>query len=252
MLAGPDEREAAAYRLALPPPRHHALEDFQALIIDTHPLVPTSATVCGAVERLSNRLVRAGVKVARESPLLPDLAASLRVYSLLLYSFVGYGRPAEFYGQMEGARARLRSDDETPEALWIRGVTLSHRDWLDAILARDRLRREWRNLFGKYDVVVCPVMPTPAFPHDHAPADGPRTIDVDGKQVDYNAQAVWGGIATLPGLPATAVPIDRCEAGLPIGVQIIGPYLEDRTTIAFAELSEREFGGFVPPAALVK
>ena len=33
----------------------------------------------------------------------------------------------------------------------------------------------------------------------------------------------------------------------PIGVQIIGPYLEDRTPIAFAELLEREFGGFVPP-----
>jgi amidase len=32
-------------------------------------------------------------------------------------------------------------------------------------------------------------------------------------------------------------------------VQIIGPYLEDRTTIAFAGLVEREFGGFVPPAA---
>jgi amidase len=50
-----------------------------------------------------------------------------------------------------------------------------------------------------------------------------------------------------PGLPATAIPIDRSEAGLPIGVQIVGPYLEDRTTIAFAELMEREFGGFVPP-----
>jgi amidase len=30
-------------------------------------------------------------------------------------------------------------------------------------------------------------------------------------------------------------------------MQIIGPYLEGRTTIAFAELLKREFGGFVPP-----
>jgi Asp-tRNA(Asn)/Glu-tRNA(Gln) amidotransferase A subunit family amidase len=35
--------------------------------------------------------------------------------------------------------------------------------------------------------------------------------------------------------------------GLPIGVQIICPYLEDRTPIAFAALMEREFGGVVPP-----
>jgi amidase len=34
---------------------------------------------------------------------------------------------------------------------------------------------------------------------------------------------------------------------LPIGAQIVGPYLEDRTTVAFAGLLERAFGGFVPP-----
>ena len=40
-----------------------------------------------------------------------------------------------------------------------------------------------------------------------------------------------------------------CDTGLPVGVQIIGSYLEDRTTIAFASLLEREFGGFQPPPA---
>ena len=56
-------------------------------------------------------------------------------------------------------------------------------------------------------------------------------------------------MASLFGLPATVVPIAQSAEGLPVGVQIIGPYLEDRTTIAFAGLVEREFGGFVPPAA---
>jgi amidase len=55
------------------------------------------------------------------------------------------------------------------------------------------------------------------------------------------------GIATLTGLPATAAPNSRTEGGLPIGVQIIGGYLEDRTTIAFAVMIEREFGSFVLP-----
>jgi Asp-tRNA(Asn)/Glu-tRNA(Gln) amidotransferase A subunit family amidase len=55
------------------------------------------------------------------------------------------------------------------------------------------------------------------------------------------------GTATLPGLPATALPIGRSDEGLPIGVQAIGPMYEDRTTIRFAELAEREFGGFTPP-----
>jgi amidase len=63
----------------------------------------------------------------------------------------------------------------------------------------------------------------------------------------YEDQVVWPSVATLPGLPATVAPIDPLDSPLPVGVQIVGPYLEDRTTIAFAALLERAFGGFKPP-----
>ena len=43
------------------------------------------------------------------------------------------------------------------------------------------------------------------------------------------------------------MPIGLSDDGLPVGMQIIGPYLEDRTPIAFAEAMERAFGGFVAP-----
>jgi amidase len=46
------------------------------------------------------------------------------------------------------------------------------------------------------------------------------------------------------------MPVSRTEDELPIGMRIIGNYLEDRTTIAFAEPVEREFGGFTPPPHL--
>ena len=90
-------------------------------------------------------------------------------------------------------------------------------------------------------------MPTPAFPQDQSKPQDKRQLDVDGKKVPYDNQIAWAGIATLTGLPATVAPIGRTESGLPIGVQIIGGFLEDRTTIAFAGLIEREFGGFTPP-----
>ncbi|MFK4537431.1 Asp-tRNA(Asn)/Glu-tRNA(Gln) amidotransferase A subunit family amidase [Bradyrhizobium ottawaense] len=48
-------------------------------------------------------------------------------------------------------------------------------------------------------------------------------------------------------MPATAVPLGLSKDGLPVGVQIIGPFLEDRTPLRLAELIEREFGGFQPP-----
>ena len=90
-------------------------------------------------------------------------------------------------------------------------------------------------------------MPTPAFPHDHSPEQETRRINIDGKDYAYPDQLAWPGIATLPGLPATAIPIGLSPQGLPVGVQIVGPWLEDRTPLRLAELIEREFGGFVPP-----
>ena len=77
-----------------------------------------------------------------------------------------------------------------------------------------------------------------------------RQLDVDGTKIRYGDQIAWAGIATLIGLPTTAAPIGRAESGLPIGVQIIGGFLQDRMTIAFPGMVEREFGGFTPPPSL--
>jgi amidase len=43
------------------------------------------------------------------------------------------------------------------------------------------------------------------------------------------------------------VPVGRTASGLPVGIQIVGPYLEDRTTLAVGRLVEQLLGGFVPP-----
>jgi amidase len=58
---------------------------------------------------------------------------------------------------------------------------------------------------------------------------------------------VYAGLATLCGQPATSFPFGLTQSGLPIGLQAIGPYLEDDTPIRFAGLVAREFGGFQPP-----
>ena len=105
---------------------------------------------------------------------------------------------------------------------------------------------KYKNWRPEVDIVLCPPISSLAFPHDHTP-EGSRQLDIDGSKIPYNDLIAWAGIATLNGPPATTMPNGRSENGLPIGVQIIGGYLEDRSTICFAGLIEREFGGFTPP-----
>ena len=144
-------------------------------------------------------------------------------------------------------RGRAAGERPSLAAERLRGMVQSHRAWLMDDVARGRLKAQWRELFKTFDAVICPVMPTPAYPHDHSPDQEQRRITIDGKQHVYSDQLAWPGIATLPGLPSTAIPTGFAPDGLPVGVQIVGPWLEDRTTLKLAELIEREFGGFKPP-----
>lgn len=194
------------------------------------------------------RLARAGAKVARGNALLPSLAASARLYMRLLGSAKSASLSPDRFAAAERAEAALSAANDSLEAERTRGTMMSHRAWLRDDLARARLRQQWSLLFRDCDVVLYPSAAVPAFPHDHSLPIEARRIDIDGKAYPYyDACFVRVDPASIFGLPATAAPIDRSPAGLPIGMQIIGPYLEDRTTIAFAELLEREFGGFLPP-----
>jgi amidase len=250
VLAGPDElAEGVGYQLALPPPRRDRLAGFRALVMDAHPLCPTAASVAGALDELTERLAKLGVRIVRDSPKLPDLALTTQTYVELLAAFFAADLTTERREAVMAEARSLSADDKSIAACRVRGFTISHCDWILATRRRAALRGRWLALFEDVDVVLCPAMPTPAFPHDHTPMTK-RALDIDGQNRSYFDQLTWAGPATLNGLPATTAPIGRTDTGLPIGVQIIGGFLDDRTTIAFAGMVEREFGGFTPPPML--
>ena len=169
------------------------------LVVDTHPLLPTGASVRAALEKLSDRLGKAGVTVARESPLLPDFAEAARLYMRLLLPAFSASWPLEQYDQVKAAAAALPPDDNSLTAERVRSAVLSHRDWMAANSARAGLRERWRRLFVEWDAVICPTMPTPPYPHDHSMPDYARRIDIDGKEYPYQDQLVWPGSRHGPG-----------------------------------------------------
>jgi amidase len=251
ILAGPDElSDGIGYKLALPSPRHDRLADFRILVIDEHPLCPTAASVSAALDGLADRLAKLGCTVLRTSAKMPDLARTTRNYVELLAASRSADLSPDDRLRIEAAAQALSPDDLSIQAARLRGLTMTHAAWIKTARVRNGLRARWQALFQDVDVVLCPAMPTVAFPHDHSSPMRARELDIDGKKVPYADQIAWAGIATSNGLPATTMPIAHTDGGLPIGVQFIGGYLDDKTTIAFAGLVEREFGGFTPPPNL--
>ncbi len=250
VLAGPDEKlDGIGYKLAIPPPHHDKISDYKVLVLDRHPLCPTAESVRASVDGLADRLGKLGCNVRRGHPELPDLARTTRNYcELLAASFAADLTPDRRLRYEAGASA-LSPDNLTISAAWLRGSTMSHAAWVNTSRVRTGLRARWQALFADIDVLLCPPMPTPAFPQDQSPHDT-RKATIDGHIVDYDDQVAWCAPATPMGLPATVAPVAHSPDGLPIGVQIVGGYLNDLTTIAFAGHIEQAFGGFVPPPTL--
>lgn len=233
IMAGPDLDEATGYSLALPKARHDKVSGFRVLVLPEHPLVPTEPAVRLAVETFASALVHRGASVQSALGIIPDPAESTSIYMALLGGALGLGQTAEDAEQGRAKVAALAKGDHTISAMRQRAAVISHADWLVANEARIKLRWAWRELFSSYDVVICPPTSVPALSHADAAS---AHIVVDGQTIDAGDPVAWASLATAAGLPATVMPVDKTADGRPLGVQIIGPYLEDYTPIRLAEL----------------
>jgi amidase len=143
-------------------------------------------------------------------------------------------------GEDEFARAHLRGLEGVPGDYVLWGAQ------------REGFRQAWRGFFREWDVLVAPAMNVLAYPHVPRAWPEPEsefrlTLDVNGRPVPYWHGLVYPALATVAGQPATAFPVGLSRGGLPIGLQAVGPYLEDLTPIRFAALLAPEIGGFRKP-----
>jgi amidase len=110
------------------------------------------------------------------------------------------------------------------------------------------MRKQWEEFFTQWDAMLLPVMPCPAIPHDHSEPQAARLAWVGGEQRPYWDLITWMAPAGACYLPATVIPVGCLGNGLPIGIQIVGPYLEDRTTLDVAKHLFTLVGGCPRPA----
>ena len=246
VLAGPDDATAVGWRLQLPPPRHGALRGYRVATWFDDVDGPINDEVRVLLEGAVTALRTAGATVTALASPPTALGPHARMAQRLLQGEICEDLPAPAYARLLEIADRSDAGDASPRVRWARDVTARKREWNEADSQRQHLRRRWAGVFSDHDVVLTPVLPVPAFPHDHRPSDERRII-VNGVARPYWEMLNWPVLANVAYLPATAAPIGHTAAGLPVGMQIIGPYLEDRTAIAFAAHLARLVGGFTPP-----
>jgi amidase len=251
VLAGPDELAAAAWKLQLPPPRAERLENFRVGHWLEDPLCPVDASIRTVLEETLEALRPHVQLVDLRLPFgLEDIVSR---YVRLLFGVIGPDMPAPLRGLTRMLlphyalfdRLGLPSDLVSKSAS--RGMHQSHADWVRANEGRSRLRWTCQELFREIDVLLTPVVPVVAFPHQTSGNHLTRRITVDGRKRPYTDHIPWIALASAAYLPATSAPVGLTPEGLPVNVQIIGPYLSDKTTIRFAELLAEVRGGAPTP-----
>ena len=240
ILGGPDGYDRKAWSWTLPPPRRRVLKEFRIGYLLDSPLAPPTSEVRPVLERVITALERAGAHPKPGWPTGYDLNAAFENYMFLLgaFSFAQEGK------QQQKAERKQHEQNPSPYGA---GALSSYAQWQQRRFAQLASRALWQRTFEQIDVFLMPAGFTTAMHHDHVGDFTTRSIDTpDGKR-PYMQLMPWMVTATLTGCPATIAPAGLTAGGLPVGIQILGPFWEDATPIEFASLLEQEFGGFKAP-----
>jgi aspartyl-tRNA(Asn)/glutamyl-tRNA(Gln) amidotransferase subunit A len=184
---------------------------------------------------------------------IEEVSLPMSKYSLAMYYIIVPAEISSNLGRYDGVRYGHRAEAKTLAELYGKSrdqgfVTENKRrimigsyvlssGYFDAYYqkaqkARTLLINEFKDLFKSYDLLLGPVAPTPAF-----------TI---GEKVNDPITMYLSDIMTVPaslaGLPAISVPAGENKAGLPIGVQLIGPRTSDAKLLALAKSQELNNG----------
>ncbi|MEZ5101026.1 MAG: amidase [Thermoleophilia bacterium] len=218
LLAGPDGRDW--HCVPAPRPSADLAPAFPLRIAILDAFGPTEPEVTAAVAAAGEALAARGHRVEQvDAPWLASRDCNL--LTIRLYGAEGGG----FFGPLVTGR----EDDLhwfLQRRLGLPRATLD--EYLAAEADVEALRQGITGLLREHDAILCPVCPAPAQPHDQeqlvigGEALPPRTIMRATIPFD------------LTGSPAIAVPWALGEAGLPIGVQVVGRRFEDELVLRLA------------------
>lgn len=244
VVAGARGSDRRGWQLNLPRPQKTKLSEYRVAILANSDQAPVSTEMAGRVQQVADTLSKLGATVSDTARPAIDFDESHKIYASLLWGVMSQGLSEE-----------EKAENRKHRGLYVGGSTQAdnahfsvqeHGEWLAYNNQRFRQRQAWDAFYDDWDILICPQMPTDAFPHNQGDYLG-RSLTVNNEEQDYFQQLFWAGIATVAHLPSTVFPTGLSKAGLPIGLQAVGAEFTDYTTIDFTRLMANEMGGFIAP-----
>jgi aspartyl-tRNA(Asn)/glutamyl-tRNA(Gln) amidotransferase subunit A len=201
--------------------------------------------VVSIVKDYAKKLEKAGFEI--EEVKLPIAKYALAIYyivqpaevasNLSRYDGIRYGHRAAEFDDLAGLYNNTRDEGfmtENKRRIMIGNFVLSSgfydAYYLKAQKARTLLINGYNELLEKYDALLCPVAPNPAF------KIGENTSD----PLKMYLEDVMTVPTSLTGMPSISVPAGKTKAGLPVGAQLIGQRRDDQLLLSIAKTVEEQ------------
>lgn len=230
-----------ALQWRMPRPRKRNLRDYRIGYVTDDTFCPVVPEIREVYEEVVEALRSQGVNMIEGWPEGFDLRRNYLTWQYLTFSGLMTGGSYEQY-----ARGHRPPGEETYFDVLEKASRGNFYEYKKKHHQRLIIQEVWRTYFKSYDAFLLPPAFIPAFFHDPTlrksnlirTSVGPRT---------YGHLNVWPSVSGLSGNPSTTFPVGSTAGGLPVGLEILGPTLEDATPIDLADKLSDLLGGFRKP-----
>jgi amidase len=245
VIVGPHEGDRSTPRIEWRAPAKTSLSDYRIAWVDGWPDHPVSGQVSGAIRELAGKLEQQGCRVENRSPDRSLHEETLTVWMGLIPYMIAQGVPwfARPLLKMDLNSKVLRGVKKYKKE-FDKAFAMSANHYGEMLLRRRIAISRWEHFFADYDFLICPSSFGPAYARTRV---GSR-LNYDGKEMIYS-DYVFPFVACFnaSGHPALNIPLGLGKEGLPLGVQIVGPYWSEPQLIYFARQVSQLTQGFVKP-----
>jgi amidase len=254
LTVGADPRRPDVPPVTLDTPSGKYLTDLKIAWSDEWAEVPVAGEIKSAMVASAAKLTAAGTRIERWQPTNFNLSEIFGLYGRMAAYVNKYAQPIDFYNVRRSVELLWRMATQGDKKLRQLGdfsrflpelLNPSLKGYFQALTERDRFIADMDAALEPWDVWICPVAATAAFTHRPAWS----AIDIDGKSYPH---AVANGVYLMPfnlsGHPSVVIPIGQTEAGLPIGLQIIGKRWQEMELLSIAKEIDKVIGNLRHPS----
>jgi amidase len=254
LIAGADPRRPDVPPIPLDTPSHKRLTDLKIAWMDEWPAVPVEPEIRATLRTVIQKLVDTGVRVEQWLPQDFDLSQIWTLYGRIAAYVNIYAQPKDRYTIQRSLVLLFRTATQGDKALRELGdfsrflpefLRPTLKGYFQTLTERDRFTAQMDEALDPWDVWLLPVAATPAFTHRPSWS----AVEVAGKSYPHGvANGAYALPFNLSGHPAIVIPIGQTQAGLPIGMQIVGKRWREMELLAIAQELDKVVGDFRHPS----